>query len=157
MSLSLPRPDNMDKNFGERVEHDMFMISDRVKELDPNLFIVFHEDREELPYVIMEIGRDGNEHYVFGTDVLDGRVIEKLEYLLHVPFEYRFAEAEKEEAKAKADREAYEHEKLYEEVGAPMLPLLLKTGAIDTRRESYPTRGVTGGKGSKKKSGLILP
>lgn len=153
MSLSVPRPSNMDTRFGNLVEHDLYMIAERIKEVDPSLFIVFHEEREDASkYVVMEKCEDGVDRMVFRTDALDGRIIEKLQYLRHVPFERRLAEAERTEAQAKASHESYQREKMYEEIGAPMLPLLLKTGAIDSRRESYPTRGVTGGKGSKAKS-----
>lgn len=151
-ALSLPRPNNLDTRFGDIVEHDLYMIAERVKEVDPSLFIVKHPERPEQPYAIIERCADHVDRLVFRTDTLDGRIVEKLQYLLNVPFEKRFAEAEAKEAQAKASAEAAEREHMYETIGAPMLPLLLKTGAIDSRRESYPLRGVTRGKGSKRNS-----
>lgn len=146
-------PDNL-RHQDNRVPmtSDVFNICERIKEIDPNLYIyaldppVLLGDRV-LNYSICEICRDGVERLVMRVNALDARIIEHLEYLLRVPFEQRFAEAERRADKIEADAREAELDKLYEEVGAPMLPLLERTGFM-TRRSSYAKRGVTGGRGS---------
>jgi hypothetical protein len=151
-SLAVPlRPDNIRGRFGELVEADVFHICARVKEVDPNLYIYVVDKPGELEkrFSIVELCRDGEERLVFRTNVLDGRIIEKLQYLLRVPFKTRFAEAEALEAKAEEERQRLEHEDLYERIGRPMLTDLDRCGFIPGgRRSSYAKRGVTGGRGS---------
>ena len=140
MDLAIAPPSNLSLDPSVRaglVESDMYNICERIKELDPNLKIIHLIDGETQSFVIMETGRDGKEYYVMKTSELDGRVLEKLRYLLHVPFEDRIKALEKgnEEFEKKAHEDALDE--LYERVGRPMWTTLEKTGFID-RPVSYP-------------------
>lgn len=109
--LLTPVPSNF-KNAGKAhyVESDLYSIALRVKELDPNLVIVFHEDHEQ-PFVVMEKCADGVERFVSRYTELDARIIEDLQYMLRVPFEHRLAEADKRVAAANAEVTAPDPEK----------------------------------------------
>lgn len=155
----IPRqPENLRGDFGGIVEHDVYHIAERMKELSPNLLL---RDRARgggwtspmngKRWIISEISIDGVERWVMGRQDLDARIIEDLEYMLHVPYEKRFAEAERLEAQIMKQNHEDELDELYEHMGAPMLPLLERTG-FTQRGLSYPKRGAVGGKGSRRKS-----
>lgn len=133
------------------IDSDTYDIARRIQELDRSLFIVeLHED-DKSEYAIMEACQDGVERLIFKVKQLDARVVMKLQHLMSLSLHARMDVCEKEEYKAEADRKAYESEKLYEELGLPMLSQLGHDGFVDLPI-SYPKRGVTGGKGSKAKS-----
>lgn len=152
-------PDNYRSDFGSlQVEGDVYGICDRLAELSTKTFGNKHRlvlrDRKDEPgrrYVVSEIGEDGVERWVKGFDRIDGHVIESLEYMLHVPFEKRFAEAEALEAKTKADAEEETLDNYAEMVGLPMLRDLERTGFIQ-RRTSYSKSGPMGGRGSMRRA-----
>lgn len=96
------------------VEHDMFDICERIKELSPRLFVLELEEGNSHGYAVMERAADGVERLVKRFKELDGRVIEDLQYMLNVPFEKRFELAEAEEQKAKEDLEKQQAEKFME-------------------------------------------
>lgn len=122
------------------VETDVFNICQRVREIDPNLKIIWF-DREKDPYVVMETSIDGIERWVCATDALDERLLRKLQHMIGVPFEKRFEEAEKaNEAFEKATRER-EFEELYERMARPMWTQLEHDGFIQ-RPVSYAKKGV---------------
>jgi hypothetical protein len=150
-SLALPRPSNLRGPWGELVTADQYHISERVQELDPNLYIYKFGTNGNITYAICEMCSDRVERLVYRTTALDGRVIERLQFLLHVPFAERLAEAEKIEKKAEEERKEAEHAELYERIGGPMLPDLERCGFIQ-RPKSYAKRGVTGGRGSRRRS-----
>jgi hypothetical protein len=75
------------------------------------------------------------------VEALDGRLIEHLQFLLHVPFEQRFAEAERRADKIEADAKEKNLDELYERMGRPMWTELERCGFID-RNRSYAKRGV---------------
>ncbi len=142
-AIALPRPDNLRTRFGDMVEADVFHICERIRELDPNLYVyVIEGPNDSIIYTIAEMCVDGVERLVFRTKSLDARVIERLQFLLHVPFEQRFAEAERIESEREAKRKEDEHAKLYEQVGRPMWTDLERCGFMQ-RSVSYPKRGVT--------------
>lgn len=124
----------------------MFDICKRIQEIDPSLYIVELTEGDQAQWAVMENCQDGVQRLVFKADALDGRVLQKCQRLLAVPFEHRFAEAEKIEAKAKADHHEQELEKLYENVGRPMWSELERCGFIGPRRTSFAKRGVLLGK-----------
>lgn len=147
-SLAIPaRPDNFRARAGmHMLESDVFDICGRVKDLDPNLLVYALDPPvafagKTYNFAIQEVCADGVERLVQRFEGLDARVIEQLEYLLHVPFEKRFAEAEKLEAKAEAENREREFDHLVENIGLPMLPDLERTGFIQ-RPKSYAKRGV---------------
>lgn len=131
------------------VESDVFDICGQLKAIDPNLKVIWF-DREKDPYVISETSLDGVERLVFKAQELDGRVVEKIRYIMSVPLEERMALVVKaneafEAAKAEADLD-----ELYESMGRPMWTQLEHDGFIQ-RGVSYPKSGVAGGKGSAKR------
>lgn len=152
MSLTVPRHEILDSAMGESIPGDIYLIADRIREYDSALYVAYHPDNPKGKYVVMEHCADQVDRFVTRVQELDGRIIEKLRHMQGVPFEQRFREAERVEAKLEAERVELERDTLFEKVGAPMQGLLHRTGAIDSRRESYPLLGVTGGKGSKGKS-----
>src|SRR5437868_5076558 len=77
------------------VDGDLYHIADRIKELSEDLYIVQLEEGGQYGYAIMEHCRDGVDRLVFRTPALDGRVVDKLKYLMSVPLKERFAIAER--------------------------------------------------------------
>jgi hypothetical protein len=135
-------PKNFRSDWGTtEVTGDLYNICNRMAELSPNLLMRdragygWPEDGGKR-YICSEICVDGIERWVWGFQELDARVIEKLEYMLHVPFEIRFAEAERLEAQIEEARKQAELDRLVETVGLPMLPDLERTGFIQ-RPVSY--------------------
>lgn len=147
--LALPRPDNMRVPYGDAahlVENDVYNICARIKELDPNLYLYLLDPPIVLGdktyrYTVSEMCEDRVERLVSRFEDLDARIIEHLQYLLHVPFEHRMAEAEKLEARAEEDRKENDLAELYESMGRPMWTDLEKCGFIQ-RNRSYAKRGV---------------
>lgn len=128
------------------VESDMFDICERLYELDRNLYV--YELDPPVPlgsklyrYAICEMCADRVERLVMRVEALDARVITELERMLRVPFEHRFAEAERQEAADECARKESELNELADKIGLPMLPDLERTGFIQ-RSVSYPKRGV---------------
>lgn len=117
------------------VEGDLYNICERIKEVDPSLYVVQLSDDARCSFAIMEDCEDGNQRLVCKCKELDQRIIDKMLYLKSVPFEKRFAEIEAEIEKEEEEREQYESDKLYETMGAPMLRELERTGFI-TRKSS---------------------
>ena len=115
--LVTPIPTNLrldmsgDRHTSAVVGSDLYGIAERVRELDPNLMIVFHEDREE-PFTVMENCKDGVVRFVARYKELDSRIIDDLRYMLNVPFEERLKKVEREIDKANADLEKPDDEVL---------------------------------------------
>jgi hypothetical protein len=139
-------PDNLRGRFGSYVESDVYHICDRIKEIDSRLRICVLEPPVEFAgktynFSVVELCPDGVERLVYRTEALDARIVEHLQYLLRVPFDKRFAEAERIEAKHEAEQKQRDFEEYYERVGRPMMTDLERCGFI-TRGISYPKRGV---------------
>lgn len=132
------------------VENDIFDIAKRVRAVDESLHIIELEEDGRVVYAIMEHGRDGIERLVFRVSELDGRVVERLRYLMAMPLHERLDKLEEEELRANASKHEDDMDELYERVGRPMWTELEKCGFIQ-RSVSYPKTGVAGGKGSKGK------
>lgn len=126
------------------VDGDMFDICKRIAHVSRSLYIVQLTDRKgtDCTYVVMERGLDGGSYMVLKTKELDARVIERVEYLLRVPFDKRFAEAEALERKAEADLRQAAIDETYERVGHAFQRQLWHDGFIEHRKTSYPTKGV---------------
>ncbi len=120
-----------------QVTADVYMICDRIAEVSPRLFIEELVRDGKKSYAIMEYCDDGVARLVFKTKELDARVVEKVQYLRHVPFEKRFQIAEDIEQKNAREQHENYMEKLYEQIGRPMWTQLEKDGFID-RPVSYP-------------------
>lgn len=149
MALLLPTPTNLLLPEGTQsfvVEQDLYDICSRIRqEVDggERLFVVLHEPPTGAPYfTIMERGDDGVERVAIPRiDELDGRVIERLQYILRVPLSQRIDEFEKAEAIAEAKRKENEADELYERLGRPMWGQLEHDGFIQ-RGVSYAKAGV---------------
>lgn len=69
---------------------EVWHFAQKLKELDPRLKLVVHENHEQ-PFVVMEfVPSDGKWHFVSRYTMLDERVLENLRYMQHVPFSERF-------------------------------------------------------------------
>jgi hypothetical protein len=152
MSLAVPdtaRPNNLHYAPGVKatlVESDMFDICKRVQEISPRLFILLLHDDNNAKFAIMEKCQDGVDRLVMKRDVLDGRVVERLQFLMKVPLAARMDALEKEEARLQAHANEKASDELYERLGAPMLRQLRHDGFADDP-VSRPTVAVaTGGK-----------
>lgn len=113
------------------IESDLYDICTRLAEIDPTLFIILLEDGNSHRFTIMEHCADGWDRMVWSVNELDQRILQKARYLKSVPFEHRFEEAEKLEAKMKAEQEAEAFEEFYEKLGGPMRAELARTNFID--------------------------
>jgi hypothetical protein len=128
------------------IDGDMFNICERLAEIDPRLFIVELSDDEVdgAKYVIMEHCDDGVARMAIPERLkeLDARVLERVQYILNVPWEHRLAAIE-------AENEAYEkahHEQIldemYEKMGGQFRWQLEHDGFITHRGVSYAKKGV---------------
>lgn len=124
------------------VDSDLYEICERIKEISRDLYILLtiYPDGGQT-YVIMEKCKDGVDRLCYRVKELDGRVLDKLRWMLHMPLDERLAKLEAEEYKIEEERIDQEHEELYERVGGPMWHDLEKCGFIQ-RPVSYPKRGV---------------
>lgn len=149
MSLLLPVPTNLLLPQGSQtflVEQDLYGICERIgREVEggDRLTVVMHSlPSGETYFTIMEKCADGVERVAIPRiDELDGRVIERLQYLLRVPLSARLADAERVEAANAADAKEQELDDLYENFGRPMLTQLEHDG-FTQRPTSYPKLGV---------------
>ena len=128
------------------IDGDMFDICGRLAEIDPRLFIVELSDSEVdgAKYVIMEHCADGVARMAIPERLkeLDARVLERVQYLLHVPFEHRLAAIEAENAKYEADHHENILDEMYEKMGGEFRRQLEHDGFITHRGVSYPKLGV---------------
>lgn len=121
------------------VEGDVFDICNRIKEVDPNLFVIqLENDAKGCAYAIMEKCADGMDRLVYKTRELDQRIIDKCLYMRAVPFEQRAAQIEAEVDRQEQEERDRASEELYERLGGPMLSQFAHDGFIDGRNVSYP-------------------
>jgi hypothetical protein len=126
------------------VEGDLYDICHRIKEIDPNLFIVqLVDDAANCNFAIMEYCSDGMERLVFKTKELDQRILTRLQEMLAVPFEQRFAMIEAEIDREEEAEKERASEELYENMGRPMWKQLHDSGFIQ-RGVSFPKTKMTG-------------
>lgn len=163
--VTYPRPSNVQGRFGAWVDSDVFHIAERCKELNPNLRIQTLDppitiNGEQRNFAIVEMtGADGSYELVYRAPALDGRVIEYLEYLLQVPFEKRFAEAERLADKQNAAMREAELDTFTEEFAHEFRGQLARNGFITHTGTSYPLRGRAAARaraGRVRPSGLII-
>jgi len=93
------------------VDSDLYNIAERIKEIDPNLYIVYHE-KHEKPFTVMENCTDGVTRFVARYEELDSRVLDHLRYIASVPFDERLKKAEAEVDAAAAAYESIDEETL---------------------------------------------
>lgn len=139
--LLLKRPDNVRGPFGTYVNHDVYHIAERLQEIDPHLVVSAHEPKSfgdfTWNFTISEL-TPGGERLVMRVKDLDGRVVERIEYLLRVPWEQRYAEMECEEAKWEEEQHQKELDELYENVGGNMRHQLYRCGFADAPTSYRP-------------------
>lgn len=128
------------------VEGDVFRICERLAEIDPRLFVEPLDppvtfNGTTYHFSIVEECGDGVCRLVFRAPALDARIIEHVQYLMHVPFERRFKEAVDRAEQMEADAKEAELDDLYERMGRPMWTQLEHDGFIQ-RNRSYAKRGV---------------
>ena len=149
--VSYPRPDNVRGKFGRWVTADMFHIAQRIQEVDPTLFIQVLDSPmkwadQTWNFIIVEVPETGPlagiECWVYPTEALDGRVIEHVQRMLAVPFDKRFEEAEKLEAKREADDQERQMEEALDGWGWDFRKQLAHDGFISHTGKSYSKRGV---------------
>lgn len=119
------------------VESDLYHICERIKEIDPRLFIIQLSAGDRCSYAVMERCDDGVERLVSRHIELDARVLDKMLELRSIPFEKRFAAIEAQIDKEEEERRTKESEEFYERMGGPMYTELANCGFID-RVQSYP-------------------
>jgi len=121
------------------VEGDVYNICERIKEVDPSLFIIqLENDAKGCAYAIMERCEDGMDRLVYKTQELDQRIIEKCQYMKRVPFEHRAQMIMEQVDREEEERREKESEELYEKLGAPMRREFARTGFIDGTGQSFP-------------------
>lgn len=123
------------------VTGDLYDIAQRMREVDATLYAVELSEADEHSYAIMEDCEDGMQRLVFKVRELDGRVLEKLRYLMARPLAERIALVDAENHRLDAQRQDDELEQLYEDLGAPMWRELEQCGFIQ-RPASFPKLGV---------------
>lgn len=127
----------------ESVESDLYSICERVKEISESLHIVLLKgDPRGMNFAIMERCEDGVARLIYKVKELDARVLERLRYLMAVPFEQRFEQVEKDNHRWEQAQHEEQLEDLYERLGRPMWTELERCGFIDGRPVSYPKAGV---------------
>lgn len=131
------------------LDSDLYGICERIKEVSTDLFIIVASEGAKNKFIVMERCNDGIDRKVFGVDELDGRVIERLRYLMAHPLNERYAMLEEEARKMEAAAREQEFEELYERLGGPMQHQLWHDGFIEHRDKSYPkakkrTKGIVG-------------
>jgi hypothetical protein len=132
-------PSNLRSPVGSAVESDVFDICNRIKEIDPDLVIVPNDEGHAHRFSIQHIDLRGDPYLVMTADALDARILTELRYLLSVPFEKRFAEAERREKESEAKALELQREALYEKMGYQFYRQLDRCGFIQ-RPDSYRKR-----------------
>lgn len=128
--LSAGKPINMrvDHSGATLVESDVYNICERLREIDPALTVHVNPDGHHFPFSIQHKDKAGNEYLVCGVEALDARVIDKVNHMLRVPFEKRYAEAVRLEDKAREDADKEQWAKFYENMGKRMYWQLANDG-----------------------------
>ena len=92
--ILMPTPDNLKAGRLKMVDNDLYNICQRIKEVDKNLVLVYHEKHKE-PWVVIELCADGVERFVARYETCDAGILDNLRYMLAVPFDKRLAEIER--------------------------------------------------------------
>lgn len=134
------------------VESDLYNIAERLLELGAprlSLALLEHVDGGAV-WAVMETDESGVERLVFrvgkGCEIteLDGRVVERVQFLRAVPVSTRLRILEAEIDAERKGREADKAEDMYERLGGPMYSQLARLGFIDTpRTESMRPQNAT--------------
>lgn len=140
------------------VESDLHDIAGRLLELGPprlHLELLEHADGRAV-WAVCETDESGVEYLVFRVgkdceiDALDGRVIERVQYLRHVPLNERLAHCERQIENERKAREAAKAEQMYDNLGSTLYSNLARLGFIDTRVESLRPQNATARRAGRK-------
>jgi len=148
------KPSNLHLPPGTKIEYihsDVFNICKYLKEIDDSLYVVLLTGDEKFAWAIMEDCKDGLQRLVFKVADLDARVLDRLRKIMALPLKERIARIDAEHKKLEEVQKEYKKDEAVENIALPMYTELEKTGFLQ-RPVSYPKRGVTGGKGSLKRS-----
>lgn len=128
------------------IENDVFHVADRLRDIDPSLNIVQLEGHKgkDVQWLVTEECRDGVVRPVGHFDACDNRMVQKVMFVMSVPFSERLRLLEAENEKFEAETRERESDELYERLGAPMLRQLDRDGFVaGGRGTSYAKRGVS--------------
>ena len=92
MSVLVPRPESLrvrGKAVPKLVESDVYNICNRIKQIDPSLFVVWQEGQAK-PWIVVEQCADGEQRMVERYEELDARILEDLQRMLRIPYGERF-------------------------------------------------------------------
>lgn len=137
-------PSNIRMPEGSRATHvssDLYGISLRLQELDGDLFIALLEAPDgSVGWAVCETDRQGVESLIFRVgpgceiDELDGRIIEKLNYLRSVPLAERIAKLEAEIDRERASAHENKLEQMYDSFGGTLYDALFRCGFVHEQR-----------------------
>jgi hypothetical protein len=71
------------------VESDVFNICERIKQIDPSLYVVLQEGQVK-PWIVVEQCADGEHRMVERYERLDAGILEDLQRMLRIPYMERF-------------------------------------------------------------------
>ena len=148
--LTYPRPANVRGKFGRWVTADLFHIAQRLQEIEQGnrLFIQAFDGPRRMPdgqiwnFVVVEVDEGGAQWWVTPARELDARLIEHVQYLLKVPFNKRFEEAEKLIAKREQEEMDRQLDEALENWGWDFRKQLAHDGFITHTGRSHPTRAI---------------
>jgi hypothetical protein len=130
-------------NKAKVVTSDIYMICERIKEINPRLYLLeLEQDSREgqrFGYAIMEKCIDGVDRVIFRVtkDRLDARVLEKLRYIMALDLNERIAVCDREREREEMAQAEAASEEIWNSVGGPMWVELERDGFIETRPISY--------------------
>lgn len=148
------KPSNLSLPPGTKIEYihnDVFGVCEQLREIDPSLYIVLLTGDDKYAWAIMENCHDGLQRLVFKTAELDARVLDRIRKMMALPLKERIARIDAEHKKREEERKEARKDEAVETIALPMYQQLEKDGFLQ-RPKSYPKTGVTGGKGSLKRS-----
>lgn len=150
-TLLLPRgatPTNIHLREGDKarlVTGDLFHVSERIREISPNLYILELEvgsaEAKKFSFAIMEQCKDGVDRLVIRVPKtretqLDGRILDRLRRIMAVDLHTRIAILDAEREKWEAEKHEDEIEQNWENLGGPMYVQMAHDGFFQ-RSESY--------------------
>lgn len=96
-STIVPTPMGLQLNgqYCRFVESDVYNVVNRMKEIDPNLYVILHEGHD-MPWVVMEKCADGEVRMVKRYEELTPTILDDLRRMLAVPFQKRIDEMQRE-------------------------------------------------------------
>lgn len=133
MSVLVPTPHNIRPKKGKPlpkfVENDVFQISERIKEIDPRLFIMLFEDTPR-PWVVYEQTESGPQVVQRYTE-LTPSILKDLRMMQAIPFTERVKKLSDEIDRENREAERADPEKM-ERFAYDFRKAMIKANMIDT-------------------------